>query len=110
MTAILTVGEEEEYNILREHVTFNESLGYLKAKYSFKNDPAILVDNGKEAKACQISQERRQLKNDTHSQDVKQFQDMVERNVVSEISQAEALAYTGPINYITHHEWIHQLK
>ena len=29
---------------------------------------------------------------------------MVSRNVVSEISQAEMSAYTGPINYITHHE------
>ena len=29
---------------------------------------------------------------------------MVERDVVSEISQAEISAYTGPINYITHHE------
>ena len=29
---------------------------------------------------------------------------MVERNVVSEISQSEVSAYTGPINYITHNE------
>ena len=28
---------------------------------------------------------------------------MGERDVVSEISQAEVLAYTGPINYTTHH-------
>ena len=29
---------------------------------------------------------------------------MVEREMVSEISQAEMSAYTSPINYITHHE------
>ena len=29
---------------------------------------------------------------------------MLERNVVSELTQAEMSAYTGPINYITHHE------
>ena len=79
-------------------------MGCLQAKYPFKKDPAILVNNGKEAKSCQISQERRQLKNSTHSQYVKQFRDMVERNVISELTQAEMSAYTGPINYITHHD------
>ena len=63
-----------------------------------------MVNNSKEAKSCQISQEKRQLKNNTHSQYVKQFRDMVERNVVSELTQADMSAYTGPINYITHHE------
>ena len=29
---------------------------------------------------------------------------MLERNVVSELTQAEMSAYTGPINYITHHD------
>ena len=96
--------EEEEYNILKEHVMLNETSGYLQAKYPFKKDPAILIDNRKEAKGCQISQERCQLKNDTHSQYVKQFRDMVERNVVSKLTQAEMSAYNGPINYITHHE------
>ena len=67
----------------------NESLGCLQVKYPFRKDPAILVDNGKEAKGCQIIQERRQLKNNTHSQYVKQFREMVERNVVSELMQAE---------------------
>ena len=76
-TAILTVAQEEDYNILKEHVMFNETLGYLQAKYPFKKDPAILIDNRKEAKGCQISQERCQLKNDTHSQYVEQFRDMV---------------------------------
>ena len=79
-------------------------IGQLQAKYPFKRDPGVLIDNRKEAKACQISQERRQVKNNTHSQYVDQFKDMVSRNVVSKISQTEMSAYTGPINYITHHE------
>ena len=67
-TAILTAEEEEEYNILKENVTLNEDSGYLQAKYPFKKDPAVLIDNGKDAKVCQISQEKCQLKNNTHSQ------------------------------------------
>ena len=58
-TTILTAEEEEEYNIFKEHVMLNVSLGCLLAKYPFKMDHAILVNNGKEAKSCQISQERR---------------------------------------------------
>ena len=38
------------------------------------------------------------------SQYVEQFTDMLDRGVVSEISQGEIAAYTGPVNYITHHE------
>ena len=75
-TALLTAEEEEEYNILKVHVTLNEKSGHLWAKYPFKKDPAILVDNSKEAKSCQISQERRQLKNGTNSIYIEQFKHM----------------------------------
>merc|ERR1711895_277323 len=103
-TAILTADEEEEYNILKEHVTLNERSGYLQAKYPFKKDPAVLIDNSKEAKSCQINQEKHQLKKNIHSQYVEQFTHMLERGVVTEISQEEIAAYTGPVNFITHHE------
>ena len=65
-TTILTAQEEEEYNILKEHVTLNDISGHLQAKYPFKKDPGVLIDNGKEAKACQISQEKCQVHNMTH--------------------------------------------
>ena len=84
-TAILTADKEEEYNILKEHVTLNELSGHLQAKYLFKKDPAILIDNSKKAKACPISQEKRQLKNNIHSQYVEQFTDMLERGAVTKI-------------------------
>ena len=54
-TAILTAQEEEEYNILKEHVTLNDVSGHLKAKYPFNTDLRVLIENGKEAKVCQIS-------------------------------------------------------
>ena len=64
----------------------------------------MLIDNSKEAKACQISQEKCQLKNNIHSQYVKQFTDMLDRGAVTKISQGEIATYTGPVTYITHHE------
>merc|ERR1712030_80592 len=101
---ILSANEEQEYNILKEHVTFNELSGHLQAKYPFKEDPGVLINNSKEAKACQVNQEKRQIKNAIHSKYVEQFADMLERGIVSEISQAEIDAYTGPVNFITHNE------
>ena len=103
-TALLTAQEEDKYNILKDHITLDQASGHLQAKYPFKKDPGVLINNGKDAKACQISQERRQIKNKTHSQYTEQFMDMLNRGVVSEISQSEVSAYSGPINYITHHE------
>ena len=90
--------------MIKEHVTFCKESGQLHAKYPFKKDPSILIDNGKEAKVCQVSQEKRQLKNSTNQRYVDQFKDMMSRNVVSEISAKERAAYSGPVNFITHHE------
>ena len=53
-TALLTVQEEDEYNILKEHVTMDQATGHLQARYPFKKDPGFMIDNGKDAKACQI--------------------------------------------------------
>ena len=45
-----------------------------------------------------------QIHNRTHDQYVEQFKDMLNHGVVSEITQQEISAYTGPVNYITHHK------
>ena len=91
-TAILTADEEEEYNILKEQVTLDEISGHLQAKYPFKKDPVILTDNSKEAKVFQVSQEKLQLRNTIHSKYVDQFTDMLDRGVISKISQGEITA------------------
>ena len=64
----------------------------------------MLMDNGKEAKACHISQEKPQVHNKTHDQYVKQFRDIRKHGVISQITQKDISAYNGPVNYITHHE------
>ena len=97
-SALISVQEEEEYSILKDHMIFDKSVGHLRANYPFKADPAILIDNGKEALACQKSQEKRQIKNNTHSQYQEQFQDMINRGVVGEISPQELSQNSGPIN------------
>ena len=44
------------------------------------------------------------IKERHHQQYVDQFKDMMSRNVVSEIYAKERAAYSGPVNFITHHE------
>ena len=87
--ALLTAQEEEEYLKLKDHMVFNTVTGCLEAKYPFNADPSCLENNGRQAKACQVSQERWQLSNGSHSKYVEQFCDMVSRGVVSPFSQQE---------------------
>ena len=81
--ALLNAQQEEEYHILKDHMKFNPESNKLEAKYLFSKDPEVLIENSKEALGCQISQERRQIKNSTHAMYIVQFQDMVRRKVPS---------------------------
>ena len=49
--ALLIAKEGEDYKILNEHVKHNPVTGYLEAKYSFVKYPAVLLENGAEAKS-----------------------------------------------------------
>ena len=102
--ALLNAQEEEEYHILKDPIKFNSDSGKLEAKCPFSKDPQVLVDNSKETLDCQISQERRLIKNSTHAMYIEQFKDMVRRQVVSKVSKAQIQTYHGPTNYITHHD------
>ena len=44
------------------------------------------------------------LRDGVHELYIKQFHDMINRGVVSKISQEEMDSYSGPVNYIVHHE------
>ena len=80
---------------------YNSDSGKLEAKYPFSKDPDVLVDNSKEALGCQISHEKRQIRNAPHAMYIEQFKDMVNCKVVSKASQKEIKTYQGPISYIT---------
>ena len=96
--------QEEEYKSLKLHCQFDQDEGCLVAKYPFSHDPSILVDNGKNALACQERQEKRQLKTGTHAKYVDQFVDMLACGVISDIPEEKLKSYLGPINYITQQE------
>ena len=100
----MTAFQEEEFKSLKLHCQFNQDEGCLVAKYTFSCDPSILVDNGKNALACQERQEKRQLKTGMHAKYVDQFADMLARGVISVIPEEEIKSYKGPVNYITHQE------
>ena len=57
--SILTVEEEDEFDVFKEHISLHEQIGYMKAKYPFKRNPSILMNDSNEARSCQINQEKR---------------------------------------------------
>merc|ERR1712115_518690 len=65
---------------------------------------AILQDNGSAALAFQKRLLAKQLKENTFTEYAKCFQDMIDRNVVSEVTPLELQAWKGPVNYNTHHD------
>ena len=103
-TALCSAKEEMEYRYLKDNCKFEVSVGKLLAKYPWSLDPKILQDNGAQALAFQRKLEARQLKEGTHQQYAKCFQDMIDRNVVSEIPSKELEAWSGPVNWNTHHD------
>merc|ERR1712112_437213 len=103
-TALCSAQEEMEYRIMKENCKYEASIGHLVSKYPWVADPNILQDNGAAALACQKKLEARQLKENTFLEYAKCFRDMIDRNVVSEITPLELQAWKGPINYNTHHD------
>ena len=89
---------------MKDNCKFEAALGSLTAKYPLVVDPAILQDNGSAALAFQKRLEAKQLKENTFNEYAKCFRDMIDRNVVSEITPVELQAWKGPVNWNTHHD------
>jgi len=98
-TALCNAQEELEYRYLKDNCKFEASIGHLVCKYPWVADPAILQDNGSAALAFQKRLEAKQLKENTFIEYAKCFQDMIDRNVVSEITPVELQAWKGPVNF-----------
>merc|ERR1712177_137085 len=103
-TALCSAQEELEYRFMKDNCKYEASIGNLVCKYPWVADPNILQDNGAAALAFQKRLEAKQLKENTFTEYAKCFQDMIDRNVVSEITPLELQAWKGPINYNTHHD------
>ena len=85
-TALCSAQEELEYRFLKDNCKYEASIGHLVCKYPWVADPNILQDNGAAALAFQKKLEAKQLKENTFTEYAKCFQDMINRNVVSEIT------------------------
>ena len=73
--------------------------------YPLKCDPQILVENRDQALKYLDRTENRLKRNATNSRNYcEQFRDFIERNVITEVTDEEREAYSGPQHYVTHHE------
>ena len=62
----MSVKDEKEYKIMRDHCTFEQNKGVLVGRYLLCKDPKVLINNGAKALACQKTQESRQIRNHMH--------------------------------------------
>ena len=82
---------------------FEASVEKLISKYPWTSNLVVLKDNGSQALASQCNLEARQLKENNFVKYDKCSQDMLDKNVVSEISPLELKARNVPVNWNTHH-------
>ena len=87
--------EELEYRYLKDNCKFEASVEGLISKYPWPSDPVILQDDGYQALAFQHKLEDSQLKENTF---VEYAQDIIDRNVVSEISPLELKVMEGNLS------------
>ena len=75
----------------------------LISKHPWSSDPAIIQDNWSQVSAFQRNLEARQLNENTFVEYAKCSQDILDKNVVAEISPLELKARNVPVNWNTHY-------
>jgi hypothetical protein len=95
--------EEQELNMIRSNLQYDEDNCCWRTKYPWIVDPSELPDNYLTALATLRSTERTLGKDKLWSQlYADQIQDMIDRGVARKLSEEEIAAWTGPTFYISH--------
>ena len=100
-TENLTWQENNELTIIEEGLKLDEKRSRWTARYPFLVSPNVLEDNKRQAEACMRKLEKQLLKKGELEAFNNQFNETVERGVFKKITPEEAVAYAGPVNYIS---------
>ena len=101
----MTLLEEKELQMIKSGLAFSEDKGRWLAKYPWIKDPGSLPENKHVAYATLKSTETRLMKNKLHAETYKrQIDDMIDRKVAREVSEAELNKYQGQKFYLSHHD------
>ena len=93
--------ENNELAIIEEGLVLDEDKCKWTAKYPFHTSPTILEDNKYQAKACMKRLEQQLIKKGDLDAFNQQFEETVERGVFKKLTEEEAAAWHGPVNYIS---------
>jgi hypothetical protein len=95
--------EQSELLMIEKGMELNEETQRVTFHYPLVKDPSVLSDNRGQAIAMAAGLERRLERNGqtpAYNAELKQF---LERGVIRELTEEEMAAWTGPLNYISHH-------
>ena len=101
----MTLEEEEEHEMIKQGIVFDQQSGKWLAHYPWVKNPECLPNNRNFAYATLKSTERRLKKNPLHAHTYqKQIEDMLDKKVTRHVSEKELRSYSGPRFYISHHD------
>ena len=97
--------EQNELTEIRNNLQLDPINNTWSTSYPYKCDPNILENNRGQAIAFLERTEKRLYRNATTAKNYcDQFDDFIERGVLTEITEEEEKEYSGPAFYVTHHE------
>ena len=97
--------EQYQHRVIKENLSLDPVNDIITTTYPFEENPAVLEDNRGQAYALLQKTEKRLKQHPDHAKlYCEQWQDFIDRGVVTEITEEEAKAYQGPVFYISHHE------
>ena len=100
----MTQKEEQEYNMIKNGISFKESTGRWLAHYPWVKDPSTLPNNKCIALATMKSTERRLMRDpDQASLYTQQIDDMLHRGAARIVSESELEEHEKGKFYLSHH-------
>ena len=99
----LSRNSQQELAIMKENAVLDPIKKQWTTKYAFNSDPTELEDNYEQAVNIMKKQEDRMLKKnkDDIPKYCEQFQDLLDRGVLEEITEADRDKYEGPSHYVS---------
>ena len=97
--------EQYQHEVIKSNLVLDPVNDVITTTYPFQEDPKVLEDNKNQAFALLKKTENRLKPNPSHAQlYCEQWQDFIDRGVVSVITEEEDREYQGPVFYVSHHE------
>ena len=97
--------KQRQLDIIRQNTSFDPVENVWTATYPCQVDPSTLPNNKPQARALVEKTEKRLLKDPaTLAKFNEQFQNLLDRGVLVEISEEEDKEYAGPVFYVSMHE------